>query len=69
VERTLPSPGKDLEVFLGIGILKQSIVKSESKIDAMSKGVSQLATITHQCLTSSEASLDIMTGILQSLKS
>jgi hypothetical protein len=73
LERTLPSPGEDLEAFIDIGISKESIVRSvatvESNLDSVSKGVTGLAVETHNRLLSAQTDLDTIMGILQSLKS
>jgi hypothetical protein len=73
LERTFPSPGDDLDAFIDVGVTKQKLVKMvasvESNIESMNKGVVELALLTHNRFANSEASVDTLMGILQSLKS
>ena len=74
LERTLPSPGEDLEAFIDIGVsTKDSLIKAvaavESNVQVMNEGVTELTSLTHNRFVSSEATVDTVMGVVQSLKS
>ena len=73
LERTLPSPGEDLDSFIDLGVSKEKLIQAvasvESNMLTMNDGAAELATLTHNRFTSVETNADVMMGILQALKS
>lgn len=74
LERTLPSPGEDLEVFINIGVSKDRLIKAvgasvESNVAIMIDGVKELASLTHNRFVNAELNVNMLMGIIQSLKS
>ena len=73
LERTLPSPGEDLEAFIDIGVSKDRLIKAvasvESNVAVMNDGVKELASLTHNRFINAELNVDTLMGIIQSLKS
>ena len=73
LERTLPSPAEDLEAFIDIGVSKDNLIKAvagvESNVHKMNEGVTELASLTHNRFVNAETNVDVMMGIIQSLKS
>ena len=73
LERTLPSPGEDLEAFIDIGVSKDELIKAvasvESNVGVMNDGVKELASLTHNRFVNAERTVDTLMGIIQSLKS
>ena len=62
-----------MEAFIDIGVTKDSLIKAvaavESNVHVMNEGVTELASLTHNRFVSSEATVDTVMGVVQSLKS
>ena len=73
MERTLPSPGEDLEAFIDIGVSKDTLIKAvaavESNVHKMNEGMTELASLSHNRFVGAETNADVMMGIIQSFKS